>query len=165
MDEGARLAPIFLGLQVFIWVSFAFAWLRGGHTERLAVAVLFWDYALARAVSGMPGGHDVIGLSEIVAATIFARIAFTSRRWWVLVAFAALMLCVLIFLLEWTRPDLSEYAAISARLGLWFVIHLALMAGVAERWLAGEGAVSRMRPPSRRVDARSIRVRAAGSDA
>ncbi len=146
MAEGARLAPIFLGVQVLVWVSFAFAWLRGGHTERLAVAVLFWDYALTRAVSGMPGGHDVIGGSEIVVATIFAWLAFRSERWWVLVAFAALMLCVLVFVLEWTGPGLSEYAGISARGGLWFVIHLALVAGVAERWLAGEGAVSRIGP-------------------
>jgi len=81
--------------------------------------VLFWDYALGRWASGMARGHDLVGVSEIVVALIFAWIALRSERWWVLVAAAALTLCVLVFLLEWTRPSLSEYAAISARLGLW----------------------------------------------
>lgn len=116
--------------------------MRGGHPERLAVGVLFWDYVLGRSTSGMPGGHDLVGISEIVVALIFVWIAFKSERWWLFVACAALTLCALVFLLEWTHPNLSEYAAISARLGLWFVIHLALLAGVAERWLAGEVAVS-----------------------
>ena len=107
------------------------------------MAVLFWDHLLTRATAGLPGAHDLVGVSESVAALIFAWMAFRSARWWVLVASAALMLCVFVFVLEWTHPDLRIDAAISARLGLWFLIHLALMAGVAERWLAGEAAVSR----------------------
>ena len=118
------------------------AWLRGGHTERFAVAVLFCDYALTRMTTGMAGAHELVAVSEIVLAVIFAWIAFTSERWWTLVASGALMLCVLVFVLEWTNPDVSLYAAISARWGLWYLIHLSLLAGVAERWLAGEQAVS-----------------------
>lgn len=120
--------------------------------------MLFWDYVLGRWASGMAGGHDLVGVSEIVAALIFAWIALRSERWWMFVVSAALMLCVLVFLLEWTRPSLSEYAAISARLGLWFIIHLALIAGVAERWLSGEAAVCRIRSSS------SPASRRAGSD-
>ncbi len=42
--------------------------------------------------------------------------------------------------LEWVRGDVPRYAAQSARLGLWIVVYLSLIAGVAERWLAGDGA-------------------------
>ena len=130
-------------MQFLVWASFTAGWLRGGHTERLAVAVLFWDFALARATAGMPGAHDLVGVSECAMALIFFWIALKSPRWWTLVASAALALCALVFVLEWTTLDLSTYAAISARLGLWYLIHLSLLAGVGERWLAGEEAVSR----------------------
>lgn len=137
-------------MQVLALLSFSVAWLRGGHAERFAVAVLLGDYALTRMTVGMTGTHELVGLSELVVAVIFAWMAFRSQRWWALVASGALMLCVLVFVLEWTRPDLPRYAAISARWGLWYVIHLSLLAGVAERWLAGEPAVSRTRQWRRR---------------
>lgn len=38
-------------------------------------------------------------------------------------------------------------AAMSARVGLWLLLHVIVLAGVAERWLAGEGAVCRISPP------------------
>lgn len=129
-------------MQFLVWVSFAVGWLRGGHTERLAVAVLFWDFALGRSISGMPGAHNIVGVSEVALALIFFWIALRSRRWWTLVASAALGLCAMVFVLEWTTPNLHRDAAISARLGLWLLVHLSLLAGVMERWLAGEPAVS-----------------------
>jgi hypothetical protein len=106
------------------------------------VAVLFFDYALTRITAGMAGTHELVGISELVVAVIFAWIAFRSDRWWTLIASGALMLCVLVFILEWANPDLPRYAAISARWGLWYLIHLSMLAGVTERWLAGEPAVS-----------------------
>jgi len=123
-------------------VSFVAAWLWGGHTECFAVVVLFCDYALTRMTTGMAGGHELVAVSEFVLAVIFAWLAFRSDRSWALVASGALILCVLVFVLEWTNPDLRRYAAISARSGLWFIIPLSLLAGVAERWLSGEPAVS-----------------------
>lgn len=156
-----RITPFIVAMQLLIWLSFAVAWLRGGHTERFAVAVLFWDYALTRATAGMVGAHDLVAVSEFVLALIFAWLAFRCERWWTLAASAALLLCVSMFVLEWTNPGLPRDAAISARLGLWFCIHLSLLIGVAERWMAGERAVSdtvvwrRRRPftPQRRTDA------------
>ena len=133
-----------------VWVSFVVAWLRGGHPERFAVAVLFCDYALTRMTTGMAGAHELVAVSEFLLAVIFAWMAFTSKRWWTLAASGALLLCLLVFVLEWTNPDLQRYAAISARSGLWYLIHLSLLAGVAERWLAGERAVSEERLWKRR---------------
>lgn len=69
-------------------------------------------------------------------------LALRSDRWWPLVAAASLTLCVVVELLERMNPGLSEYAAASAQLGLWIVVYLALVAGVGERWLAGERPVS-----------------------
>jgi len=87
-----------------------------------------------------------VALSEFVVAVIFAWLAFRSDRWWVLVASAALILCVLVFILEWTTPGLSRDDAISARRGLWLVVAASLFGGVFERWLAGEAPVSRLEP-------------------
>lgn len=106
------------------------------------MAVLFWDYAITRSTTGMVGAHNLVAASEFLLACIFVWLAFRFDRWWTLVASAALMLCVSVFVLEWTNPDLPRDAAISARLGLWFCIHLSLLMGVGERWLAGEPAVS-----------------------
>ncbi|WP_374515877.1 hypothetical protein [Brevundimonas sp.] len=128
--------------MVIISTALAIGWWRGGHTERFAVAVLIWDGALTRAASGMPGGHELVAASEFIVAVIFTWLAFRSQRWWTLVAAAGLMLCVLVFILEWTTPGLSRYAAVSARLGLWCLVMLSLVAGVFERWLAGEAPVS-----------------------
>jgi len=141
-SENSRITPFLIAVQILIWLSFAGAWLRGGHTERFAVAVLFWDYAITRSTTGMAGAHQLVAASEFVLALIFAWLAFRCDRWWTLAVSAALVLCVLVFVLEWTNPDLPRDAAISARLGLWCCIHLGLLIGVGERWLAGERAVS-----------------------
>ncbi len=130
---------------ILLWVSLAFGWFRGGHTERFAVAVLFCDHVLTRLTTGMAGAHELVATSETVLAAIFAWMAIKSDRWWTLVASAALMLCVGVFILEWTNPALPRDAFISARIGLWFVIPLSLLGGVVERWMAGETAVSAAR--------------------
>jgi hypothetical protein len=39
-------------------------------------------------------------------------------------------------------PTLEQYADISARIGLGILMALTLLAGVGERWLAGETAVA-----------------------
>lgn len=143
-DQRARLVitPILLASLILAWVSFAVGWWRGGHVERFAVAALFCDYALTRMTTGMTGAHELVAASEFVLAVIFTWLAFRSDRWWTLVASGALTLCVFVFVLETTNPDLPRYAAISARMGLWFLIPLSLLAGVVERWLSGEPAVS-----------------------
>ena len=128
-------------MQVLAWLSFVIGWWRGGRTERFAVAVLFCDYAFTRLTTGMAGAHQMVAVAELVVTLIFVWMAFTSDRWWTLVTSAALALCALVFVLEWANPGLSLSAAISAQSGLWFLVYLSLLAGVAERWLAGEKAV------------------------
>ncbi len=136
------MTPFLVALMILTWVTFAVGWLGGGHTERFAVTVVFCDYVLTRATAGMSGGHELVAVSETVVAAIFIWLALRSSRWWTLVASAALMLCVVVFVLEWMHPGVSRDTAISARIGLWMVVSLSLLAGVRERWLAGEAAVS-----------------------
>lgn len=106
------------------------------------MVVLICDYAVTAVASRVPGGNPIATASVVVITLIFIRMALRSNRWWTLVVAAASALCVLLDFLDWVHPGLSTYAAVSAQLGLWCVVHLALLAGVLERWLAGEAAVS-----------------------
>ena len=100
------------------------------------------DYGLTTLVYDTLASHVVTAASAIVVMLVFIWLSFRSGRWWPLAATPALILCAMVFVLEWLNPDLSRYAAISARIGLWMVVYLALLAGVGERWLAGEKPVS-----------------------
>lgn len=102
--------------------------------------MLICDYAFTVLISGNPQALAAVTASAIVLTGIFLGLAFRSDRWWPLVTTASLMLSVLMFLLEWLNPELSRYAAGSAQIGLWMVVYLTVIAGVAERWLAGEPA-------------------------
>lgn len=139
------MTPIMLASAMIKWAVVALAWLRGGHTERLAAVIVLLDHAVTRVTTRLPGGDVLSVTSECVVAAFFVWLALRSNRWWILVATAALVLCVLVIILDWTHPGVSRNTAISARIGLWWVINLSLLAGVWERWLAGEPAVSARR--------------------
>ena len=116
--------------------------MRGGRTERFGVGVLICDYAFTSLISDTRYMQAGAAASAVVLAGVFTGLALKSDRWWPLVATASLMLSILVFLLERMNADLSRYAAGSAQIGLWIVVYLTLVAGVAERWLAGERATS-----------------------
>lgn len=104
--------------------------------------MLVCEYVFTTLMYDTLASHVVAAASAIVVTLIFIWLSFRSGRWWPLAATSALVLCAMVFVLEWLNPSLSRYAAVSARIGLWMVVYLALLAGVAERWLAGERAVS-----------------------
>lgn len=148
-----RITPVLLASTVLTWAGCIAAWLGGGHTERFVVPFLLADQAVTTLTFGAPGSHEVVAASEFVVAAVFAWLAFRSDRWWILVASASLTLCVLVFILEQVIPGFGRFEAISARIGLWMVVGVSLFGGVAERWLAGEDAVSRMGPRPARSSA------------
>ena len=80
----------------------------------------------------------------------FGWLAFRTDRWWPIAATALMALCILVRLMGLMNPDLSRFAIMSAVLGFWILLYAVLLAGVAERWLAGEPAVSRTRRWRRR---------------
>lgn len=77
-------------------------------------------------------------LMQLLTALAIVWLTFRFDRWWLLVASGALALCGLVTVLEFLNPGLSLDAAVSAQPGLWALAPLALLAGAAERWLAGE---------------------------
>lgn len=105
--------------------------------------MLLFDYLLTAQIDyrTINGYQPIDIMSESAVMLVFVWLAIRSRRWWSLVAASSLMLCIMVYLLEWVVPELSAYAADSAQLGLWIVIYLTLLAGVGERWLAGEKSV------------------------
>lgn len=127
---------------ILAWLALAVGWLRGGRTERRAVVVLFCDHAVTAAAEGMARGDLVVAISRFVMALIFGWMALASDRWWPFAAAGALALGVVLADLDWVDPDLSRYAVLSAQIGLWISVYVSLLAGVVERRLAGEPAVS-----------------------
>lgn len=87
---------------------------------------------------------------DVVLLGLFVWLALRGGRWWPSVIAASLVLMMISHLLEATTP-MGRYVALSARLGLWILIYLTLLAGVAERWLAGERPVSDSRRWRERV--------------
>lgn len=100
------------------------------------------DFAFTGLTLRTADGQAAAAASTFVAALVVIWLAFRSDRWWPLFAAASLTLCVLTHFMEWMTPGLSRYAAESAQVGLWIVVYLSLLAGVVERRLAGEPAVS-----------------------
>ena len=127
------------------FVAYILGWLKGGHPERLAATALMISYAVSSVTFLWRVGdfYWASALSEFTLMLIFCWLTFRSDRWWPFVTTAALALITLTHALTLLAPDLSAYAAQSAQVGLWLVIDAALLAGVGERWLAGEAAVSR----------------------
>lgn len=137
-------------------VAFIVGWLKGGHPERFGVTVLLFhavaeelyrhwrfgdgsfELALYVAVA------EELAVGRLVLALIFGWLAFRSPRWWPLAVTASLVLILLAHLLTIITP-ISYNAGASARVGLWLLVYVVVLAGVAERWLTGETPVSRIR--------------------
>lgn len=132
-------------MNVASWAAFALGWLRGGHPERFGVAVLLSGALIEIFIVHWQIGELEVGIAGVqtVLLLIFGRMALTSDRWWPLAVTGCLALVIIVHLLT-VLTSMSFVAAMSARVGLWLLLHVILLAGVAERWLAGERAVSRI---------------------
>jgi hypothetical protein len=133
---------------VAFFAAMIFGWLKGGHPERLAVAVLL----LTEPVISNPLVHWRIDdiyldstIEDALRSLFLGWLAFRSDRWWPYVATAAMALTVLVHILT-VVTDISWDAAVSARVGLALLMYVTLLAGVAERWMAGEAPVCRIGP-------------------
>lgn len=127
-------------MHVTGFAAFVLAWLKGGHTERFGVGVLFTSYMISSHIYMWRIG-DVYWASaaqDFILTIIFGRLALRTSRWWPLVMTALFALIVMVHLLTIADFDLLEYAAVSAQIGLNTLINLTLLVSVFERWLAGE---------------------------
>ena len=139
----------------FSLLVLALAWLRGGHTERLGVVVIIAAYLSAHAVSPWRLDDFRIGeaATDVVVTLAFAWMALSRERWWPFAATASMVLALMVHLAMVLTPHLDGRADVSARAGLGLLLLLSLLAGVAERWLAGETPVSRSLTWRRRAEA------------
>lgn len=138
------VTPLVIAGFVLAASAYAFAWLKGGHPERFGAALLIIDYLITKMVSDWRVGDVHIGIAVLALALLaaFGWLALRSVRWWPLVVTATLLLILVVQALPAVTARLSHNDIAAANNGLLALVHLALIAGVGERWLAGERAVS-----------------------
>jgi len=130
-----QIVGLWLGLIVYPIV-----WIRGGRPERLGAGVLLFGYALSSLTFEwkVGGFHLAAMIEDCLLLLVFGWLCMRSDRWWPLVTTASMGLIVLTHVVKLLDPGFSQYAAVSARIGLGYLIDLALLLGVWERRLAGE---------------------------
>lgn len=116
------------------------AWFKGGQSERFAAAVLLIVFALSSLFPHVRNWNvDVAdAVLDLTLTAVLARQAMTGNRWWPLAATAVMALTLMVHAAMFAVPTMSAYTDHSARIGLGIMLALTLMAGVGERWLAGE---------------------------
>ena len=134
-----------LAAFVGFFAAMIVGWMRGGHPERFGVAVILSSYlALGPLQRWTIGDIYVDSMIESTLVLLFLGwLALRSNRWWPFVATAAMALVVVVHICT-IVTDISWAAAVSARVGLDLLLYVALLAGVAERWMAGEAPASRI---------------------
>lgn len=142
------MTPVQTGFICFTMATAVVAWTRGGHPERLAAgATLVWGLTSTKApetiqnilVSRIPVFELALEFAMLV---LFIHMMLRGGRWWPCAAAAVMLLSVLVYFAIPFVPELDRRAEVSAHLGLGFALALTILAGVAERWLAGEAPVS-----------------------
>lgn len=142
------MTPVQVGVLILEIAVISVAWVKGGHPERLgACTILIWDAlsigAPAWLQGVMVGGFPLFEISlELGVLAVFVRMALRGGRWWPFTASAVMTLSLLVYVAHAFVPELDRRAQISAHVGLAAALSLTLLAGVGERWLAGERPVS-----------------------
>ena len=146
------MTPWVLATHVLAWTAFVVAIAAGGRTERLAGLILLADYLASALIfsQALPAGRVIAASTEAIAIVAILWQAFQRDRWWLLVAAASLVLSGLTGLIAVLTPDIDRYELLSAQVGQWMIVYLALAAGTGERWLAGEAAPGSRWPPRKR---------------
>lgn len=146
------MTPVQVGVLYLTMTTLLVVWVRGGHPERLAATVcLIWTTALILEPVSIQ--FVIIGKVPLFEAAIelallafFVWMALKGGRWWPFVASAVTALSVLVYFARAFVPELDRRAEISAHIGLAVALELTLLAGIGERWLAGERPVSENLP-------------------
>jgi hypothetical protein len=142
------MTPVQIGVLHFTIATILVAWIKGGHPERLgACAVLIWVTTLIAAPAWlsyvMVGEVPLFDVAlELALLAVLVRMALKGDRWWPFAASAVAALSVLVYPALAFVPEFDRRAEISAHVGLVVALDLAMLAGVGERWLAGERPVS-----------------------
>jgi hypothetical protein len=136
---------IFLGFSGSVFVL---AWIKGGHPERLGALLLSAAFVLSATAPRLLVAGDLMlidAIADLALLAIFLWMSLKGDRWWPFLAAASLFLTGVVHAAMILVPELDTRADLSARLGLTLLTVLALLAGVGERWLAGEQPVAARR--------------------
>lgn len=96
--------------------------------------VLTWDI----------GGNYLTGrVANAARILIFGWICFRSNRWWPFVATSAFLLMAMADVVGLLDSAVSARDAVSARIGLGYIVDMTLILSVGERMLAGEPPAGR----------------------
>lgn len=120
------------------------AWLKGGPVERMGATALLLVFVISVVAHPIRMWNVHIGDAalDVGLMLFFGWLAFSRDRWWPLPMTAVMALTVMVHVAMFLIPTLGHYADISARIGLGILMALTLLAGVGERWLAGETGVA-----------------------
>jgi hypothetical protein len=148
------MTPFVYFYLIFSLVVFLLAWLKCGHTQRAGVALCKAANLISYFVRPMRIEEVRVGeaLCDIAVLAAFGWLAFRGNRWWPVAATAVMILTVAVHMAVMLVPVLTSSGDVSARLGLGVMLLICLLAGVGERWLAGES------PVSGRARWRSVRI-------
>jgi hypothetical protein len=147
-----QLFYLLLSLSIFAW-----AWMRGGHTERTGVAVFVFAFLASFMLQSVTLREFRLGEAVVDLALFVSLVWLALRRdrWWTLAAAAFSGLTMIAHAVMFLTPHLQEQHIrmdVASRWGIGVLLVLCLAAGVVERWMAGERPVSaeaRWRRPER----------------
>ncbi len=125
-------------------IAVVFAWLKGGHPERLGALVTIAAYCISYYSHPLMIGDFYAGdaVLDLAMTGFFVWLSLKCDRWWPLAMTAVMALTLLVHGSSLVVPHVGGYADISARVGLSILSALILLSGTVERWLAGEEAIS-----------------------
>lgn len=141
--EASIMTPWQIAGVTFGLVVSATAWTWGGRLERFAAGVMLIDFMVTSITFNWHiGGFFLATLvQDGVRLLIFGWLCFQSNRWWPFIVTTALAMAIFMHGAGVLNPAVSHFALASAHVGLEYLINLALLLGVLERWLAGERPV------------------------
>lgn len=127
---------------------------KGGPPERSAAAWVLLSAIVEGAVLPplvVDGFMPLEAMVDAVVTVMFIRLSLTGYRWWPFAAAGSMLLAMMLHAYVFLVDGISVGTQVSAQIGLSALLYLTMAAGVLERSLAGEAAVSararwKMRP-------------------
>ena len=138
------MTPFVLLYLVTSLAALAFAWLKGGHLERMGVVFWLFGWMLALLFNDVRIGNLrwAVALLDVASFSAFLWLALRHERWWPLGVSACLLLTIGVHASTLLVTGLTPLGEASAQLGLGMLATLMLAGGAFERWLAGEPPAS-----------------------
>jgi hypothetical protein len=141
------MAPFQLFYLLLSLIVFAWAWMRGGHTERAGVAIFVFAFLASFMLQSVTLNAFRLGeaLVDLGLLAALVWLALRRDRWWTLAAAAFGTLIMIAHALVFMTPNLNQALIrmdVASRWGIGVLMVVCLGAGVVERWMAGERPVS-----------------------